>query len=323
MEFRTRTELPVGEAEIRHADRLLLWGSCFTENIGERLSAAKFRCLQNPFGVLYNPLSIATALRQVEQRQVYTPDDLFYDRGLWGSRMHHSSFSSADQEECLQKVNNGITEGADFLAKADWLVLTFGTAWVYEWKADGSVVGNCHKLPARLFSRRLLQEEEIVREWRSLLEELRSRHPQLNVLFTVSPIRHAKDGLHGNQLSKATLLLAVDRLCASLPFCHYFPSYEILLDELRDYRFYADDMFHPSRQAVDYIWECFSATYFSDATLRLVNECQEVLRAADHRPFHPESEAYRQFKALQRQHIARLKERFPYLDFLEEERKLQ
>lgn len=323
MEFRTRTELPAGEAEIRHADRLLLWGSCFTESIGERLAAAKFRCLQNPFGVLYNPLSIATALQQVEQRKVYTSDDLFYDRGLWGSRMHHSSFSAADREECLRKVNDGIAAGAAFLDKADWLVLTFGTAWVYEWKADGSVVGNCHKLPERLFSRRLLRVEEIACAWQSLLEELRTAHPQLHVLFTVSPIRHTKDGLHGNQLSKATLLLAVDCLCTSLPFCHYFPSYEILLDELRDYRFYADDMYHPSRQAVDYIWECFSATYFSEATRRLVGECQEVRRAAEHRPFHPESEAHQQFKARQRQHIARLKESYPYLDFREEEQRLQ
>lgn len=323
MEFRTRVTLPVGQDEICHADRLMLWGSCFTENIGERLSAAKFRCLQNPFGILYNPLSIATALQQVEQRKVYTPDDLFYDRGLWGSRMHHSSFSAADREECLQKVNNGIAEGAAFLEKADWLVLTFGTAWVYEWKADGSVVGNCHKLPERLFTRRLLQVEEICSGWHPLLEELRARHPQLKVLFTVSPIRHVKDGLHGNQLSKATLLLAVDRLCTSLPFCRYFPAYEILLDELRDYRFFADDMFHPNRQAVDYMWECFSETYFSEATRRLINECQAVRRAAEHRPFHPDSAEHQQFKARQRQHIARLKACYPYLDFREEEQRLQ
>ena len=323
MEFRTRVTLPVGQDEICHADRLMLWGSCFTENIGERLSAAKFRCLQNPFGILYNPLSIATALQQVEQRKVYTPDDLFYDRGLWGSRMHHSSFSAADREECLQKVNNGIAEGAAFLEKADWLVLTFGTAWVYEWKADGSVVGNCHKLPERLFTRRLLQVEEICSGWHPLLEELRARHPQLKVLFTVSPIRHVKDGLHGNQLSKATLLLAVDRLCTSLPFCRYFPAYEILLDELRDYRFFADDMFHPNRQAVEYMWECFSETYFSEATRRLVGECQAVRRAAEHRPFHPDSAEHQQFKARQRQHIACLKACYPYLDFREEEQRLQ
>ena len=317
MQFRTLVSLPAGTDEIRHADRLLLWGSCFTEHIGAHLRAARFRCLQNPYGVLYNPSSIAAALREVLEAKRYEADDLFFDRGLWGSRMHHTSFSDPDRDECLRRVNDSLSAASAFLPQADWLLLTFGTARVYAWKADGCIVGNCHKLPERLFTRRLLSVEDICAEWRPLLERLRAVRPQLKVLFTVSPIRHAKDGMHGNQLSKATLLLAIDRLCQEYPFCRYFPAYELLMDELRDYRFYADDMLHPSTLAVDYIWDCFCRTYFSAATLRVMKECEAVGKALDHRPFRPGSEAHLQFLAQLEAKVRRLQEQYPYLEFPE------
>ena len=181
------------------------------------------------------------------------------------------------------------------------------------------MVGNCHKLPEKSFTRRLLDPEEITACYENLLEILHTQNPSLQVLFTVSPIRHARDGMHGNQLSKAVLLLAADRLCRRLPYCHYFPAYEILMDELRDYRFYADDMLHPSSLAVDYVWECFSEVSFSPSTRQIMKMWEDIRRGLAHRPFHAEGEAYQRFLRQILLKIEQLKEKFPYLDTLNEE----
>lgn len=319
MEFRTRVELPVGNGEIRHSDRLMAWGSCFAENIGKLLDDYKFTCDLNPFGILYNPLSIARAMDTLLERRLYTESNLLYHKGNWCSLMHHSAFSSADKEECLSHINTRIRQGADNLEQADWLLFTWGTACIYEWKETGEIAGNCHKLPEKLFTRRLLETKEIVDTYTRLLAELHKRNPKLNVVFTVSPIRHAKDGMHGNQLSKATLLLAIDKLCERFSFCHYFPSYEIMMDELRDYRFYADDMFHPTPLAVNYIWQCFQTVFFKPATLQIMKQWDEIKKALAHRPFHPESATYRTFLSQILLKIETLKEKFPYLDVQNEE----
>lgn len=314
MELITRTELPVGQCEIKHSDTLMLLGSCFTENIGNKLSANKFVCDINPFGVLYNPMSIKEALTQILNKKVYTANDLMESHGMWFSLMHHSSFSSYDINECLYNINRRIGESYDFIKNADWLVLTFGTARVYRWNENGCIVGNCHKLNEKLFSRVLLDVDEIVSSYSNLIADLRILNPELRILFTVSPIRHAKDGMHGNQISKSVLLLAIDKICFTNENCYYFPSYEIMMDELRDYRFYADDMLHPSGKAVDYIWEKFSETYFSRKTMEAIKACNEITRALEHRPFNPDSEAYRDFLSQILLKIERLKEKFTYLD---------
>ena len=197
-------------------------------------------------------------------------------------------------------------------------MLTFGTAWVYEQKHTGRIVGNCHKQPDKLFTRRLLSVEEIVVEYFDLLKMLQELNPNLKVLFTVSPIRHAKDGMHGNQISKSTLLLAIDTLQHHYPMCHYFPSYEIVLDELRDYRFYADDMLHPSPLAIRYLWERFSETFFSSETKQVIVAVQDIRRDLAHKPFHPESEAYQRFLGQIVLKIERLIGKYPYLDFQKE-----
>ncbi len=319
MNFRTEVELPIGRYEIRHADKLMLWGSCFTNSIGALLSDAKFTCDINPFGVLYNPMSIAEGIRELLERYRYDEKDLMCENGQWFSLMHHSTYSSSDKGACLNLINARLNGGADFLKSADWLLITWGTARIYEWKADGRIVGNCHKLPERLFNRRLLSAEEIVETYRCLLQKLREYNPKLQVLFTVSPIRHVRDGMHGNQISKAILLLAAERLCGLLPYCHYFPSYEIMMDELRDYRFYADDMLHPGSLAVNYIWECFKKVCFSDNTLRIIQELDGLKKALEHRPFHPDSDAYKTFLRQNLLKIRNLKEKFPYLDVRKEE----
>ena len=318
MNFRTQVELPERETEIRHSERIMLFGSCFAENIGNLLKENKFRCDVNPFGVLYNPLSIANALNQILEGKEYREEDLFFSGGLWHSWLHHSDFSAPSQEEALALVNSRLAKAKENLAKADWLVMTWGTAYVYIHQEMQKVVGNCHKQPDKTFRRLMLNAEAFVEECRGVLKKCREVNPNLKVLFTVSPIRHAKDGMHGNQLSKATLLLAIDEICRTCPNCFYFPSYEIVMDELRDYRFYADDMIHLSSKAVEYIWECFSRCYFPKETQAIMKECAEVKRALDHKPFRPNSDAYRAFLSQIVLKIMQMKEKFPYLEVQKE-----
>ena len=204
MNFRTLVELPEKEVKIGHSERIMLWGSCFVENIGRRMTENKFRCNVNPLGILYNPISIASSLQQVLEGKVYGETDLFQASGMWHSWMHHSDFSASTSEECLKRINDGISTVAESLSHTDWLVVTWGTAYVYTLRQTGTVVGNCHKQPDKLFSRRKLDVAEIVEAWKQLITDLRSLNPHLKLLFTVSPIRHAKDGMHGNQLSKST-----------------------------------------------------------------------------------------------------------------------
>lgn len=255
MEFRTKVELPAKGPKIQHTDRLMIWGSCFSEHIGNLLAEHKFSCDVNPFGVLYNPMSIATSIQCLLKKALYREKDLREEQGIWYSLMHHSTFSSHKEEDCLQKINQRIAQGHEHLNQADWIIFTWGSSFVYTWKENGEIVGNCHKLPSRLFERKMVSADEITAIYLPLLQELKAVRPNLQCLFTVSPIRHLKDGLHGNQLSKANLLIAIDQICRQMDFCHYFPSYEIMIDELRDYRFYADDMMHPSPLATQYIWE--------------------------------------------------------------------
>lgn len=314
MEFRTKVDLPVGVPFINHEDGLMMWGSCFAENMGRLFVDYKFRCDVNPFGVLYNPYSIARSVCQVAEGYIYNKVDLREAHGVWYSLMHHSAFSSPDADECLEKINTRLSRAAAHLRRARWVMFTWGTAWIYEWKEDGRIVGNCHKLPGKYFTRRLLEVEEITDVYVPLIEKLSALNPDLHFLFTVSPIRHVKDGMHGNQVSKSVLLLAAQKLVESCPNCFYFPSYEIMMDELRDYRFYADDMLHPSQVAVDYMWECFGRTFFSPATRQFLHEWERLKKGLAHRPFDPDSEAYQRFLSQILLNIEELKEKLPYLD---------
>lgn len=308
-----------GLPPLNHGQRLLLMGSCFAENIGARLVESKFHVDLNPFGILYNPLSVAAALREALSDKVYTEADLFFYRECWHSPMHHGVFSAATPQEALRNINRRLASLRQEAGRLDWLMLTFGTAYVYEQKETGRVVANCHKQPERMFNRRRLTVEEIVEEYVSLLNDLWRRAPGMNVLFTVSPIRHVRDGLYANQLSKSTLMLAVARLQEMFPQqVFYFPSYEIMLDELRDYRFYADDLVHPSPLAIQYIWERFGRTFFTDATRQLIEECDGIRRALAHEPFRPEAQEYKRFLGQIVLKIERLNGKYPYLDFEKE-----
>ena len=282
MNFRTQVELPEKEVKICHSERIMLWGSCFVENIGKLLQENKFRCVVNPLGILYNPISIAESLQQVLAKKVYEEKDLFQSGGMWHSWMHHSDFSSSSLGNCLKRINGNMSMTAETLSDTDWLVVTWGTAYVYYLQQTRSIVGNCHKQSEKLFVRKRLEVDEIVEVWKRLLGDLRTFRPQLKVLFTVSPIRHAKDGMHGNQLSKSVLLLAIDELCKTCSDCYYFPSYEIMMDELRDYRFYAEDMVHPSSLAVKYIFEKFRQSHISSEAVKQMQENLRLTKAENH-----------------------------------------
>ena len=319
MELYTVVELPENLPALTHRHRLMLLGSCFATHMGAKLSAAKFRCEVNPYGVLYNPLSISAALREVVAGKVYGAGDLFEHAGCWHSPMHHSDFSAATAEETLQRINGRLREAGEAMRQLNVLLLTWGTSWVYEDCGTGRIVGNCHKLPEACFRRRRLSIDEMVRDYVSLFSGLFARLPQLRVLITVSPIRHVRDGLHANQLSKAALLLAAEQVCQAFPEqVFYFPAYEIVLDELRDYRFYADDLVHPSDMAVEYVWERFVRACVAPESLQIMEECEKIGRMLAHKPFRPESEEYKRFLGQIVLKIERLNGKYPYLDFQKE-----
>ena len=324
MQFRTTIEIKPFEKKIEHSQSILSLGSCFASNVAERLSRAKFSITSSPTGILFNPESIASAIDRFDavargdSGAMPIAEELSYGNGRWFSFDFHSDFSRADAAEALTVMREAVSVGATALAQAHTIIITFGSAFVYRLNTNGKVVGNCHKQPDKTFRRLMLNAEAFVEECRGVLKKCREVNPNLKVLFTVSPIRHAKDGMHGNQLSKATLLLAIDEICRTCPDCFYFPSYEIIMDELRDYRFYADDMIHLSSKSVEYIWECFSRCYFSKETQAVMKEWMEIKKAIDHKPFRPDSDAYRAFLSQIVLKIMQMKEKFPYLEVQKE-----
>ena len=319
MELYTTVEMPSGLPQLSYDKRLLMMGSCFATGMGRRLKEAKFDCLVNPYGVLYNPLSISTALHRMLDGIPYAAEDLYLHDGCWHSAMHHGDYSGTDREEVLHHINIALRQGHERLHCLDVLIVTLGTARVYEDADTGRVVGNCHKLPERCFRRRLLEVDEVVRDYVGLIKRLQDVRPSVQMLFTVSPIRHIRDGLHANQLSKSVLLLAVDRLCQLFPgTVFYFPSYELMQDELRDYRFYAPDMVHPSEVATDYIWQRFCSACIPQDVQQVMQACLAIGRDLQHRPLHPDSEAYRSFLGQTMLKIERLNQKYPYLDFQKE-----
>jgi len=297
MEFRTRIHITEGEVMINHSTEMMMLGSCFSEEIGRKLLAHKFRVDVNPFGILYNPFSVSEALKRIISGISFRERDLFYYNGMYHSPMHHGAYSSPRLEESLQLINKRFEKAVALLPLTDLLMVTFGTAWAYRRKDDNHIVANCHKLPANLFERTRLSIGEITREWEMLIKHLLQLNPQMKILFTVSPVRHMKDGAHENQLSKATLMLAIEQLQTLFPRqLYYFPAYELMLDELRDYRFYGDDMLHPSSLAVNYIWGEFSRCCFSPETVAVNREWSVIRQALEHRPLHPDSEAFYRFR---------------------------
>lgn len=316
--FRTALTPETAPAGISHHNGILTIGSCFAEHIGGRLQAARFNTLVNPFGIIYNPASIAYTLERLWENRLYTADDLFENQGIWHSFDHHGKLSSPRREQALSNINEALHQGAEALHRADRLLITLGTANVFVWKEHRRIVANCHKLPGNAFERRRLNVNEVTDLLLPVFEQLQQSQPQLHIILSVSPVRHLRDGFVENQRSKATLLLAAEALCRRLSFVHYFPAYELMMDDLRDYRFYDTDMIHPSQTAVDYIWERFSDSYFSPETRQLVMSVKKIAEAAAHRPFYPDSEQHRRFLEKLLLDIEALEKEHPFLHFAKE-----
>ena len=290
MKFRTEIDIaPLAEG-LEYGAKVFALGSCFAESISERLMRSKFEVVTNPFGVLFNPFSIANTIERLDDARTFAVCDISEGRDSFFSFDAHSSLDGKTHTEAFANLNKAVAQGSKALHDADWVILTFGTAWVYE--REGRVVANCHKQPSSQFTRRRLLVEEIVARYDKLFNGiLRDKR----VLLTVSPVRHVGDGLQENSVSKATLRLAVEELVAKYDNAYYFPSYEILIDDLRDYRYYADDLAHPSKMAVEYVWERFCEAVLAESAKMKMPQIEQIVAAAEHRPFNPESEAHRTF----------------------------
>lgn len=314
MQFRTTIEIKPFDRRIDHSQSILSLGSCFASNVAERLSRAKFCVTSSPTGILFNPESIAATLDRFDavargdNGALPAAEDLAYGNERWFSYDFHSDFSATDATDALAAMQEAVRHGAQALKDAQVVILTFGTAFVFRNKQSGDVVANCHKQPQALFQREMMSAEQIAARYISLMQgPLAGKQ----VIFTVSPVRHLADGLEQNSLSKATLRVAVDLIQKACPNAYYFPSYEIVMDELRDYRFYADDMTHPSRMAIDYIWERFGEVAFSDKTKALNERIERIVKASEHRPFNRNGQEYKAFCRTQREKITQLESEHP------------
>ena len=303
--------------KIDHSQLLFLAGSCFTEQIGQKLSAHKFRIIDNPNGILFNPVSISKSVLSYIQNKQYGEADLFYHNELWGSWEHHTRFSSVSKDTCLQKINASQSAAHGFLKNADWVLLTLGSAFVYELE-NKQVVANCHKVPTDKFKKRLLAIDEVVTVLENLLLNLKAFNPKLKIIFTISPVRHLRDGFIENNRSKAILINSVHHVVDKYEHAFYFPSYELIIDDLRDYRFYAEDMVHPNYAATNYVWEKFVTTCIDPSSQILMKEINTINAARHHKPFNPASQAHQKFLKINLAKIEKLKEQFPYLNFEEE-----
>jgi len=312
-DFRTILSPQKASISIGYQTPTICIGSCFAENIGRLLIESKVPTSLNPFGILYNPISIKQSLDRIISGAQYTATDLFFHQDLWHSFDHHGVFSHPSQQAKLELINNKLEAVAKFLKKTNRLILTLGTANVFVNKATGKIVANCHKLPNTEFEKKRLSVSEIVFSLQPTLKKLKTINPDCEVIFTVSPVRHLKDGIIENQLSKAILLLAIEEMMNQLDYLHYFPAYELVLDDLRDYRFFEKDMMHPNESAIQYIWDFFQQTYFSKETYPIFNKVKKIVQASKHRPFHKNIYAHQQFVKKQLGNITELEEQYPFL----------
>lgn len=324
IDFRTEVTVSDYPFRISYQTPVLFCGSCFAENIGGIMQSYKMPVQVNPFGVVYNPLSVAKVLRNIMLNKKYTINDLNHRNGLWFSFDHYTRFSSESLDECLLKINGACGSAHEFIKKASLIAVTFGTARVYRLVSTGQVVANCHKIPAKEFTHTLLTVDEIVAEWKKLIDEVLNIIPNIRFLFSVSPIRHRKDGAIGNQLSKATLILAVHRLIENYSNkAFYFPVYEIMMDDLRDYRFYDSNMLHPSQLAIDYIWQKFSNALIEHQAMQVTEKVHRVQQALSHRPVNPKSHEFKMFIDKILNEIVIIQKQYPFLNFEEEVKKLR
>ncbi len=311
----TAVELPDVSRRIRYADHIVMLGSCFAEHMTAKLLRYKYQVHDNPFGILYNPVSLAESIRRIRDKKHYTADDLVFDGGLYHSMDHHGVFSGRESERVLDHINHGIDEAHICLGNTHYLFVSPGTAWVYRYRPTGAIAGNCHKIPQSRFERFRLSVEECVRALDLLLEDIRTLAPQAIVIWTVSPVRHLRDGLIANQKSKATLILAIDHVMQMHPDTGYFPAYEIMTDQLRDYRYYKKDLTHPSAEAIDILWELFCGTYIDKTEFAFHRVIEKIRQSMEHRFLHHDQVAINHFAEGQLKQIEQLQTQLPGLSW--------
>lgn len=295
-------------------DRVLLTGSCFTEHMHEFLEKCKFRVMQNPNGILFNPISIFNAILTYIKNEKITESDLFHHKGLWKCWSFHSSFAGTDKSLTIERINQSIHDAHHFVKSANWIFITLGSAHVYS-LIDGQIVANCHKQNPENFEKKLLKQSEITSAFRLMFYELKKFNPLVQIIFTVSPVRHLRDGFIQNNRSKAVLFNAIDEIIDIFPEINYFPAYELIVDDLRDYRFYAEDMVHPNYQATRYVWEKFSSTCLNGRTREVIKEIESINNAKKHQIMHPGSIEHLNFMDKYRDIVTTIQSRFPMLDF--------
>ncbi len=309
---------------INHNHHLFLIGSCFTENIGEKLRRMKFQVLENPSGILFNPISVTETITACIENKQYQSADLFYFNEAWHSWKHHSRFSALNEINCLEKLNQATSHAHQYLKNANYLLITLGSAWVYtltEKAANGildSVAANNHKAPADWFSKKLMTVDETLAKLDNMLYRLFLFNPNIQVIFTISPVRHLREGVIENNRSKAVLIQAVHHMVEKFSRLYYFPAYELVIDDLRDYRFYAEDLVHPNYQATQYVWEKLVGACIDEPTQLLMKEIAEINLAFQHKPFNSQSQQHQKFLMSYIHKTKKLMEQYPQLDFNKE-----
>jgi hypothetical protein len=323
MQFRAEFFPKAFSEKINHRDQLMLIGSCFTEQIGAKLAWHKFRMMENPHGILFNPVSILKAIKSYIQKKSYTADELFLHNDVWGSWDHHTRFSSIDIGQTLSQINSAIENAHQWLKQSKWVFITLGSAFVYERKditpdaQYAQAVANCHKIPTDKFNRRLMFAAEVEEILARIIGDIRLFAPACRIVFTISPVRHLREGFIENNRSKAALIQAVHAVTRQ-DTVFYFPAYELVIDDLRDYRFFAEDLAHPNYAATNYVWEKFTEACIDEASKELMKTVSTIMLARSHKPFNPQSAQHKKFLKTNLQKIDDLITNYPHLDFEEE-----
>ena len=316
MNFTTKIPIQKYNHPITYDSKIMLLGSCFAESMGNKFEYFKFQNTTNPFGIIFNPVSLAKLIERSAQKEYFTEEDIFFQNDLWQCYEVHSELSHPDKEVFLSNLNSIVELTHRHIGSLTHCIITLGTSWVYRNIETNEIVANCHKVPQKQFIKELLSPEIIAQSIESILFNISVVNPNCNFVFTVSPVRHLKDGFTENTLSKSHLISALHKTITHHPSpISYFPSYEIMMDELRDYRFYAEDMLHPNQTAIDYIWIQFFENYISESEFGLMNEICEVQRALQHRPFNPNSESHQKFLSDLKTKMTTLEKKLPFVSF--------
>ena len=319
MQFRTQIPISKTNNPIDYNSKIISIGSCFAENMAEKFDYFKFQNETNPFGIIFNPVSIEKIIERTVQQKVFTEKDVFFHNERWHSFEVHSDLSNSDREELLETLNKAISETHKKLKTATHIIITYGTSWIYRNIESDQIVANCHKVPQKQFLKELLSVDIIEKSIQNTINLIQTFNPDINFIFTISPVRHIKDGFAENQLSKSHLFTALHQVLkthnSKFISHNYFPSYEIMMDELRDYRFYTEDMLHPNPVAIDYIWHKFSENYIDENAILIMKEIDEIQKSLRHRSFNPESEQHQKFLAKLQQRINILGEKLPHIRF--------